>query len=722
MKKFYLLLISFLALPVLAQTVDNHIKIDQFGYLPLSQKIAVISNPQSGFNAGAAFTPGNIYHVRKVSDNSSVFSGSPVAWNGGATHLQSGDKAWWFDFSGVTAQGTYYIYDPTNNVKSYNFEISDCVYEEVLKQTTRAFYYQRCGVAKAAPHAHAGWTDDACHVGAQQDTDCRLYNNTSASTSRDLSGGWHDAGDYNKYVNFIYGPVVDMLLAYEENPEVWSDDFSIPESGNGVPDILDEVKFELDWLLKMQNENGSVLSVVGGGSGSPPSADANPRRYGPATTSASLSAAAMFALAAIQFEAAGQSAYAATLETAAVKAWTWASANTNVTFHNSGILAAGEQETSTQERTFRKIAAAAYLYALTGNTSYRTAFDTEVTTDREWWYKWYYPYPFEHSVQDAMLYYTKTPGASSALATSIRDRYRNAILNNADHYKGFTDKTDAYRAYLSDGNYTWGSNRVKADQANMFLTMNVYGFHSGSSEGFRNAASGFVHYMHGVNPLALTYLSNMGAFGAENSVTEFYHSWFTDGSSLWDKTGTSTFGPAPGFVPGGPNPNYKLDDCCAGSCTWTNLCDASSVTPPLAQPIQKSYKDWNTSWPQNSWEVTENSQSYQAAYIRMLSQFSCSAPPLGTKKRMGEITSQVSIFPNPTTGDFTVELHLDKSTDLEITIYNAIGTTVHYTKEPGVQGTPFTHDVPFKDHPAGVYFVHVKAGTVKTVERLIKIK
>src|SRR6185295_10018321 len=180
-----------------------------------------------------------------------------------------------------------------------------------------------------------GWTDASCHAGALQDLDCRLYSNTSASTSKNLWGGWHDAGDYNKYVNFAFEPLLDLLFAYAENTGAWSDDYSIPESGNSIPDILDEVKYELDWLLRMQQNDGSVLSVVGTqnfASASPPSADNAQRLYGPATTSASFTAAAVFAFGAIQFNSIGQSVYANTLMNAAENAYTWAAGNPNITF------------------------------------------------------------------------------------------------------------------------------------------------------------------------------------------------------------------------------------------------------------------------------------------------------------------------------------------------------------------------------------------------------
>lgn len=138
-----------------AQTVSLNIKVDQFGYPTNARKIAVVSNPINGYNNSQTFTPGLIYQVLKTNDNSVVFTGMPAAWKGGKLHAQSGDKVWWYDFSNVTTPGSYYILDVTNNVKSYNFDIGDAVYNDVMKAAVRMFYYQRSGVAKPATYTGA---------------------------------------------------------------------------------------------------------------------------------------------------------------------------------------------------------------------------------------------------------------------------------------------------------------------------------------------------------------------------------------------------------------------------------------------------------------------------------------------------------------------------------------------------------------------------------------
>ena len=121
-----------------------------------------------------------------------------------------------------------------------------------------------------------------------------------------MHGGWFDAGDLNKYVPYLESTLFDLFWAYELNPGVFGDDTNIPESGNGVPDLLDELKWELDWLLRMQDDDGGVFNRVAGRSfdngPDPPQADTQPRFYSAKTTWATATAAASFAHAARVYE------------------------------------------------------------------------------------------------------------------------------------------------------------------------------------------------------------------------------------------------------------------------------------------------------------------------------------------------------------------------------------------------------------------------------------
>lgn len=617
MKKIYYFLFSFLfpfACFAGPAVTSSFIHIDQFGYRSDAQKVAVISDPQVGFNAGDSFSPGSNYQVKRWSDDVTVFEATITAWNGGATHAQSGDKVWWFDFSSVTAPGDYYVYDPTNNVGSYRFSIGADVYNVALKQVLRMFYHQRCGTPKTADHAGV-WNDAACHTHALQDLNCRSVSQpNNAGTEKNLSGGWHDAGDYNKYVNFTWAPVHQLLFAYQENPIVFGDDNNIPESGNGIPDVLDELKWELDWLLKMQENDGGVhmkVAVACFDASTPASADMGQRMYGPVQASATRAAASMFAHASIVYGALGDptmEAYAAILLQKAELAWTWVQNHpSNSSYDNAGFCSANPEwdwDSQNEART----GAAAMLFAATGNTTYRNYFDNNYEAIRP--YSWFYWYPFQPIIQDIMLYYASLPNATATVAENIKNNCITSVnANNSDLLTAWNNDEDAYRAYLKDNDYVWGSNQVKANAGSIFYNMLVYNLSPSNATEYRNAAEGYVHFMHGVNPLNLVMMTNMYDYGAENTCNEMYHGWFGDGTQ-YDNALTSPIGPPPGYIPGGFNQYFVPDGACG--CT---------ISPPQNQPTQKSFKDWNTSWPENSWELTEPAIYTQAAYTQLLSKF-----------------------------------------------------------------------------------------------------
>jgi endoglucanase len=593
--------------------IFNHrIAVDQFGYLPDMVKVAVIADPQKGFNAAEHYTPGKTLEVRIWSNQAVVFTRAPAAWRNGLAHAQSGDRVWWFDFSPVTNRGEYYIYDPANGARSARFRIAPDVYAEVLRQAVRVFYYQRRGAAKIAPYADTRWTDGTNFLGPLQDAECRRVTDPSPATQKDLRGGWFDAGDYNKYVNFTLAPISDLLSACRQNPQIWPDNWDLPESGNGIPDLLDEVKWELDWLLRMQNPDGSVLSKMGvnGHQGaSPPGAESAQVFYGAESTTAALTAAGHFAQAVRVYQSAGMTAYANVLSNAAVAAWRWADRHPSVIFTNTGFASADPEVDRTnyvRERDNLRLRAAIFLYEVTGEPAYRACVETVWTNlppaGRGWWDT------YHSAVQEALLHYTTLPAVSPAVAADICQRKQQAI-EGADFLGAWTSGRDAYRAFLPDDSYHWGNNSVKCNAGQLFARQMACRLDPARAGLYREAAAGYLHYLHGVNPLGMVYLTNMREQGAEFSASSIYHSWFMHGT-FYDNAATG-IGPPPGYVPGGANRNFKPDPAYTGS----------RLAPPMDQPPQKSYRNWNTGWPENSWEITEPSLSYQAPYVLLLSRF-----------------------------------------------------------------------------------------------------
>jgi hypothetical protein len=184
---------------------------------------------------------------------------------------------------------------------------------------------------------------------------------------------------------------------------------------------------------------------------------------------------------------------------------------------------------------------------------------------------------------------------------------------------------DPYRAYLT--HYTWSSNQIKMAQARVFQYLTKQGS-AENAETAAAAAEDYVHYLHGVNPLGLVYLTNMQRAGAEHFAKTLFHFWFADKSPKWDETTATTPGPAPGFLSGGPNTSFAPDSCCtapegdpAYRCYGASefaLC-SQNWKPPVEQPQQKSYLDFNSGWPVGAWPITEPSTGYQAKYVLVLS-------------------------------------------------------------------------------------------------------
>ncbi|MEM7728675.1 MAG: glycoside hydrolase family 9 protein [Pseudomonadota bacterium] len=620
------LLFLLAALPARATDPAPFILVDQFGYVPSLGKRAVIRDPRIGFDAGRSFAPGGLYAVVNVRTGEDVYRGRPVPWKNGQVDETSGDRVWHFDFTAVTKPGRYVVRDLERGINSDPFEISQTVYRPVLRDAFRVFYYQRAGMEKRAPHAGRGWQDGASHLGRGQDREARRFDlKDDPGSARDLRGGWFDAGDYNQYTSWTANYVNGLLSAYAENSVVWTDDMGIPESGNGVPDILDEVLWGVAWLSRMQDEDGGVLSILGRDSASPPSRADGPSVYGPASTSATLTAAGAFAHAAqILSSQPDMAERASQLRSRALRAWDWAEANPEVQFHNNSEahgtddLGAGQQEVGSDRLLRKRVVAAAYLFMLTGEERFCQVVDRlyrksgGIAHDTA--------NGFEGDTGFTLLRFADATGVPKRLSDRISRDYRNALAE-WNGWGAVEAEADPYGAYV-DG-YWWGSNSVKARRGSVFTQSVIAGLAPENDARAVYVAAGYLHYLHGVNPMGLVYLSNMKGAGAERSVSTIYHAWFADGSRNYDSTKTSRHGPPPGYLVGGPNDGYARAECCAETCglQGDRICRSPEMIPPSGQPPAKSYAEFNDGWPLNSWELTEPSLGYQTDYLRLLSKF-----------------------------------------------------------------------------------------------------
>jgi hypothetical protein len=692
-----------------AATLPTAIIVDQFGYRENAKKIAVA--PMGPLTA----VPGP-FQVIDAATGEVVFEGPWTLFNGGQADAASGDQLLHFDFSSVTAPGRYYI--RSGGIRSYTFSIGDGVYNNVLRAAVRTFYYQRAGIAKPAQYAGPEWADG---MAFEQDRRSRFFfDSTNVALERDLSGGWFDAGDYNKYTKWTADYISEMFLMYEERPEAFTDDFGIPESGNGIPDIIDEAIWGLAWLMRMQNADGSMLSVQGldhaggnynSGSASPPSGVTGRSYYGPPNATATFGAVRTFAIASRVLAERGYfTEYVDTLRAAAIRAWEWGAAHPDSMFsnntpsNNSVGLAAGNQEIIDNEHTTgrleNQVTAAWFLYELTGDVALLEFVEANLKEFPLFRWGGTFMDHYRHSSHMLYIRYINDPRGNPVLKGEIRAALTAAFTRNDDFNSPAGYVTDGYRAFIKD--YNWGSNKAKNDYGLTFYMWHTVD-QSVDRREFRERAEGYLHYIHGVNPFNWVYLTNMERYGASRSQRTLYHTWFGE-NTRWSMVTDSTPGPAPGFMPGGPNARYGWDGCCPTGC-WSAAnnarCHLIDIPDRNTTPPARMYVETNLGWPINSWEITENMNAYQLSYIRLLSKFvDWSAPVTSIRPSSGRPSeSKVSgiQYKRLRRG---IELRVRNSADVRIFALNGAQVGKH-------KFTSGTHTISMARLPKGIYIVRM---------------
>jgi hypothetical protein len=229
------------------------IKVNQLGFKSDSEKYALVT----GFPEELNSKRGTAFYVKNSETDETVYTGS-LDFLSDFEAVDSGEKILKANFKAVTEPGKYYITIDDENIEpSLEFEINDDIYSSLLVDSSRYFYYQRQDEL-TEPYAEGFARDNMTPT----ETEAVFASDTHYPI--DLSSGWYDAGDYGKYVNAAATGLSDLFWAYEMFPEQFTDgQMNIPESDNDIPDILDEAKFELDWMLKMQDsESGGFYPRV----------------------------------------------------------------------------------------------------------------------------------------------------------------------------------------------------------------------------------------------------------------------------------------------------------------------------------------------------------------------------------------------------------------------------------------------------------------------------
>ena len=461
---------------------STYIRVDQFGYLPGVNKVAVLAQSLEGYDEGAGLRLDVGVPVQLIDQDggASVFSAYAKTWNGGAKDDLSGDHGWWFDFSEVNAPGEYRIRATQNDgttVESYAFRIGTDVYDDALRAAVNFFYYQRVNIAKTGDYA-AGepWTDGAWFDRDYQEANAKFLDDTTVT--RDLRGGWIDAGDPNKYVTFASDPVHSLLGAYTAQSAFWDGfDLRIPESDNDVPDLLDEVQWELEWIKKMQDygfdgASGGIHQKMGiledGAYVSPPSSDTRDRYFNGICVNSTITGAAMMAhAAAIYADIPALADEAAELSARAEAAWDYYVAAPDKSERcDDGRIEAGDADGPgdqySTEHVAEAVVAAVYLFEATGDDEYREFVDANYRNTRpfngaadEW-------AVYRTSQGEAALHYATVVNPDSEAGRAIRARKESSEKSESRGYRVY-EADNLYRADLVY--FNWGSNSLAGSQA-----------------------------------------------------------------------------------------------------------------------------------------------------------------------------------------------------------------------------------------------------------------
>lgn len=461
------------------------IKVNQVGFRNASEKYAYVS----GFEDELTADVGTPFQVRRVADDTVAYSGQLVLVKN--YDIDSGERVLKAVFSDLKEPGDYYITVNANGIdKSPKFKIGDDVYKPLLIDAAKYYYFQRSGIALEQQYTSYPRADIT-----PMDTAATFESNSAAT--KDVSKGWFDAGDKGKYVTAGAGSVMTLLWSNEFFPETYTDQTNIPESGNDVPDILDEAKWELEWILNMQDlESGGFYAKVESMNN-----DNNNRairdKRGDATNVRPTNDTAWAATALAQASrsyAKYDPAFADKCLEAAKRAWMYLEQNPDNIKGPSGTY---ESDTDKESR----LMAAASLYRATGDAKYNDYFLNNYSQSKDrfedpngdwlggWHWAFFYYMGSDNRDMDAVNWYKDEFTIWSNLKI---DRYQNNAWNNT----------------VNQGNYYWGSNNIILNTATEALIgSKLLGM---NNEAINNMALSALNYILGANPLRKSFVTGYG--------------------------------------------------------------------------------------------------------------------------------------------------------------------------------------------------------------------
>lgn len=511
----------------------NPIRLNQVGFYPNGNKTAIVLTS----------TTGSIpFSVKSTIDAKTVFNGilgEPKVWD------LSGETVRVADFSALTTSGTY-VLDVQGIGASYFVNIKPNAHFEISRAAMKAFYFNRVSIPIEEEFAgiykrKAGHPDQSLTILPSAASGAR-----PAGTIISSPKGWYDAGDYNSYIVNSGISVYSLLSAYQDFKGFYDTlKLNIPESKNSIPDILDEVRWNLDWMLTMQDPNdGGVYNKKTNANFDGfimPDKALNARYITAKGSAASFDFAAVMALAYRVYKPFDPQ-FAQTCLTASKSAYEWGVANPNIPFTNPpaqdgypGVVT-GEYGDGYLEDEYEWASSELYISTKKDEYYFRSFKSSNTYSVPEW--------PGVRTL--GLMSLIKNRKDLSKIGLKDTSAMKKKLLEIANKHADF-QQVSPYKVPMGAGgksDFVWGSNAVAANQGMVLL--NAYLLTKNAK--YYNAALAQLDYLLGRNPSTYCYVTGFGS-----KKVMFPHHRPSDADGIVD--------PVPGWLSGGPQNNQDSDKC-----------------------------------------------------------------------------------------------------------------------------------------------------------------
>jgi endoglucanase len=543
------------------------IKVNQVGYPVDGEKQALVT----GFEDVLTVDEGTPFNVVNATTNATAFSGTLVLTDNYEA-IDSGERIFTADFTNFTVPGKYYVaVQGLQNSPKFSIGSANDIYEPFLVDVSRYFYHQRTGINITSPY-----TQNYQRTDFTPDTAVPLMSNPSIK--KDVSKGWYDAGDKGKYVNAGAKALSDLFWAYEVMPEKFTDNqFNIPESGNGIPDILDESRWELEWMLKMQDaasggfyarvtfqddDNMVDRQII--------DKDTVSSRTAIKTTADTATAAGVLAHAYLIYQNIDPT-FAQQCINAAVAAWGYLEAHPeNIRTPNTG-----RWPYDVTDDAANRLWAAGSLYRSTGDVKYNTYFLANYTNMAIFFEDTLdFASSWANTWNTGFFSYLEAANPNAGVVSWYTTKFQQWFNDKVTRYN-----ESSWKSIVKDGNYYWGITMQYADTPmEMIIGTKLLGTYESNRTIINKVTYSQLDWILGQNPVGVSFVSGYG----DNSVQyPFSIMYRTDGLP----------GVPKGFLVGGPN-KYSNDE---------------AVGNQISRFAAKNYHDNFQEWTTNEHTVYWNS-------------------------------------------------------------------------------------------------------------------